>query len=104
MHTSDDRLTCVPLGSAVFNKLSSFTYGPLRLGSAIGRWDPVMTVNYPIKKEVRIGVSTTESNSSEISASESFTASMETGVSFWGASSKFSLSSTYEKSFKNTVN
>ena len=104
MHTSDGSMSCVRLGDSVRNKLSSFTYGPLQLGKAIGQWDVVFTLNSPIEREITIGVETTESSSAEISASESFTASMEAGVEFWGMSMKVGLSTSYESSFKNTVN
>ena len=104
MHTSDGSMSCVRLGDKVRNKLSSFTYGPLSLGKAIGQWEVVFTLNSPIEREITIGVETTESSSAEISASESFTASMEMGCEFMGFSSKIGLSSSYESSFKNTVN
>ena len=97
-------MSCVRLGPGVFDKLSSFTYGPLRLGKSIGQWEAVMTLNSPIEREITIGVETTESSSAEISAAESFTASMEAGVEFWGMSMKVGLSTSYESSFKNTVN
>ena len=97
-------MNCVQLGGGVHNDLTSFTYGPLSLGKAIGRWEPVFTFNSPIERTIEIGVTTTESSSSEISAAESFTASMEMGCEFMGFSSKIGLSSSYESAFKETVN
>ena len=95
-------MTCVNLDEGL--TVQSFTYGPIGLGAAIGRWEPVITVNYPIKKEVTIGVTTSESSGSEVSASEAFTASMNVGVGFWGASVSVGFSAAFESSFKQTVN
>ena len=97
-------MNCVRLDDGLLDDLTSFTYGPLSLGKTIGYWESVMTLNSPIVRTIQIGVTTTESSSSEISASESFTASMEMGCEFMGFSSKIGLSSSYESAFKHTVN
>ena len=102
MQTSDGAMTCVKL-NVLHNALSSFTYGPLQLGKAIGSWMPVQTVNYPIKKEITIGVTTSVGASTEISAAASFNASMEAGIEFMGVGGKTNLSSSYEASFRKTV-
>lgn len=103
MHTPDDSMTCVKL-EKVHNKLSSFTYGPLQLGKTIGKWEAVQTVNHPIDYEITVGVTKTDSSSTESSASRSFEASMEAGVEFWGVSLKVGLSTSSTSTFKQTVN
>ena len=63
----------------------------------------VQTINSAIDYEITYGVTTTESESDEDYSKAAMTASMEMGIEFMGASSSFSLSSSYEQSFKKTV-
>ena len=60
---SDERMECVRLNDGLQNGLSSFTYGPLEFGKAIGRWEAAQTVNSSIDYEIKIGVETTDAES-----------------------------------------
>ena len=96
-------MACVSLKADLRNDLSSFTYGPISLGKAQGKWEVIQTVNSDIEYSIKIGVTTTESESDEASAKAAMEASMQVGIEFMGVSSSFSLSTSYEESFKNTV-
>ena len=66
MHNIDGSMTCVKLDEDLY--ISSFIFGPLEFGKSVGQWEPVMTVNYPIEREITIGVTTSASTTSEFSA------------------------------------
>ena len=96
-------MSCVKFEDGLLNQLTSFSYGPIGLGKAVGTWVAVQTINSAIDYEITYGVTTTESESDEDYSKAAMTASMEMGIEFKGASSSFSLSSSYEQSFKKTV-
>ena len=96
-------MSCVKFEDGLLNQLTSFSYGPIGLGKAIGKWEALQTVNSPIVYNIKYGVTTTESESDEDFSKAAMTASMDMGIEFMGVSSSFSLSSSYEQSFRNTV-
>ena len=96
-------MSCVKLNDGIQSELTSLSYGPIAVGKAIGRWEVLQTVNSAIEYSITYGVTTTETNSDEDMSKAALAASMEVGVEFWGVSSSFSLSTSYEESFKRTV-